>query len=212
MPLPREPFKVFISHATIEDGALVNWMANALDRLHIRAFVYERYPMGGRNRFEVIKNMIGLCPYFLVLLTRDGITSQWVNQEIGYAVGVGKTPIPIVEVDSTTGRRIESKGFIELHDPIDYYRNNEGGLMASVIYTFYGWLLSEGKWTNSIFLSCRCGYNFEGDLRFDESWEKWQEDPQRKPLCIEYLCDRCQRTVTISFPDCHLLPQEVYKP
>ena len=39
MPLPKENFKVFISHATAEDGQLVNWVADALDRLHISAFV-----------------------------------------------------------------------------------------------------------------------------------------------------------------------------
>ena len=83
MPLPKEEFRVFISHATTEDGELVRWIADALDRLHIRAFVYERYQRGGQNRFEVIKRWIKACPYFLVVLTKDGIASQWVNQEIG---------------------------------------------------------------------------------------------------------------------------------
>ncbi len=88
MPLPKEHFKVFISHATAEDSWLANWIADALDYLHIRAFVYERYPRGGQNRFEVIKSRIQSCPYFLAVLTKDGIASQWVNQEIGYAVAV----------------------------------------------------------------------------------------------------------------------------
>ena len=123
MPLPKGDFKVFISHATAEDGELANWIADALDRLYIRAFVYERYQRGGQNRFEVIKSTIQACPYFLVMLTKDGIASQWVNQEIGYAVAVGKEIIPIMEVANSTGRLIKSKGFVELHDPIEYYRN-----------------------------------------------------------------------------------------
>lgn len=208
MPLPKEPFKVFISHATVEDGQLVSWMANALDRLHIRAFVYERYAIGGQNRFEVIKKLIMACPYFLVLLTRDGVASQWVNQEIGYAVAVGKTPIPIVEVDSATGQRIQSRGFVELHDPIDYYRNQEVRLMARVIYTFYGWLLAAREWRDSIFLSCRCDHDFDGKLEFEKYWEKWLRDRQRKPIELGWDCDECGRKVVISFPDCHLLPQE----
>lgn len=196
---------MFISHATSEDGSLVNWIADSLDRLHLRAFVYERYPRGGQNRFELIKNMIQKCPHFLALLTSAGITSQWVNQEIGYAVGAGKCIIPIIEVDNHTGRRIESSGFVELHDPINYYRDDTIQLMADIIYTFYGWLVGEGKWEDSIFLSCNCGYTFEGDLQFDRHWEKWLNDPFRRPFAILYQCDKCDTLVRVSFPDCHLL-------
>jgi len=205
MPLPREDFKVFISHATTEDGKLAAWIEEALDRLHIRAFVYERYPRGGQNRFEVIKATITKCPYFLALLTRDGIASQWVNQEIGYAVGVGKAVIPVVEVDGVTGRRIESKGFVELHDPIDYHRNDPIGLMHLIIYTFYSYLIEKGQWQDVIFLSCQCGNEFEGKLEYEKWLTKWVRNP--KPFSIRWTCDKCQQQVTISFPDCHLIPQ-----
>ncbi len=208
MPLPKEHFKVFISHATAADGALANWIADALDRLHIRAFVYERYKRGGQNRFEVIKERIKACPYFLVILTTDGIASQWVNQEIGYAVGVGREPIPIIEVDPYTGRCIDSAGFIELHDPIDYYRNDNVGLMASVIYTFYSLLFDERRWHDIIFLSCKCGNEFEGELDFEKAWEIWISDPSKTPFELPWTCVKCKRVVRVSFPDCHLLPQE----
>ena len=224
MPLPKEDFKVFISHATTEDGMLVDWIAEALDRLHIRTFVYERYPRGGRNRFETIKAMIQACPYFLVVLTKAGIASQWVNQEIGYAVAVGREPIPVVEVDSSKGKRIESKGFVELNDPINYYRNNDVQLMADIVHTFHTLLLSEGKWMNLIYLRCKCGNKFEGKLDFDENWELWLERPREKlpqwglwleeptikqgPIEVAWTCNKCQQEVKISFPDCHRLPQE----
>ncbi len=211
MPLPRENLKVFISHATVEDGGLANWIADALDRLHIRAFVYERYQRGGQNRFEVIKSRIQECPYFLVILTKEGIVSQWVNQEIGYAVAVGKELIPIVEVDNSTGRLIKSKGFVELHDPIEYYRNDPMRLMSEVIYTFYSLLLGEEKWKDSIFLSCTCGNGFDALLDFEKWWEKWRGDPDRIPLTISFTCAKCKQEVEISFPDCHLLPQRTKK-
>ena len=207
MPLPAETFKVFISHATIEDGQLVRWIADALDRLHIRAFVYELYQIGGQNRFEVIKDMIERCPYFLVVLTKDGIASQWVNQEIGYAVAKGKAPIPIVEVDSSTNRRFESKGFVELHDPILHYRNSNVGLMASIVYTFKTMLTFEGQWRDLIFLSCKCGNDFDGQLGFRKYWDQYLNDPKQEPFTILWDCQKCGRKVTISFPDCHLLPQ-----
>jgi hypothetical protein len=224
MPLPKEEFKVFISHATEEDGALVEWIADALDRLHIRAFVYERYPRGGQNRFDTIKGMIEVCPYFLVVLTKAGIASQWVNQEIGYAVAVGREPIPVREVDSATGKLINSKGFVELNDPIYYYRNNDVRLMADIIYTFHSLLLPAKKWTDFIYVRCKCGNEFEGELGFDENWEQWLERPREElpqwglwvaepsikqgPITVGWPCSKCGREVRISFPDCHLLPQE----
>lgn len=208
MPLPAEEFKVFISHATTEDGNLVNWIADALDRLHIRAYVYERYYMGGQNRFELIKTMIKACPYFLVVLTKAGISSQWVNQEIGYAAGVGKNLIPIIEVETFSGRRLDSQGFIELHDPINYYVNKDTQLIADVIYALRNYSGFDGKWKDSIYLTCKCGYEFDGKLEFNKWWEIWLRDPNRKPFNIEWNCMVCQHPVTISFPDCHLLPQE----
>jgi len=206
MPTYKEDFKVFISHATTEDGKLAVWIEEALDRLHIRAFVYERYPRGGQNRFEVIKRMINACPYFLALLTKDGIASQWVNQEIGYAVGVGKAPIPVVEVDEVTGRRVESKGFVELHDPIDYHRNDPIWLMHLIIYTFYGYLSEKKEWQDLIFLSCQCGNEFEGELEYEKWLAQWARTS--KPFQVQWTCTRCERKVTISFPDCHLIPQD----
>lgn len=206
MPLPKEEFKVFISHAATEDGKLVNWMADALDRLHIRAFVYERYPRGGQNRFDVIKRMITWCPYFLVVLTRDGIASQWVNQEIGYAVGAGKEIIPILEVDSETGRHIESKGFVELHDPIPYDRNKDVELIAQVLHTFYILLTEKQEWRDIIFLSCKCDYEFDAKLDFDKNWERFVR--KRQAHKFRWSCPACQQEISISFPDCHLLPQK----
>ena len=207
MPLPSETFKVFISHATTADGNLANWMADALDRLHIRAYVYERYQMGGQNRFETIKGMITTCPYFLVVLTKAGIESQWVNQEIGYAVAKGRNPIPIVEVESSTGKRLDSKGFVELNDPISYYRNQEILLMANVVYTLQNLFLFARKWQDLIFLSCVCGNEFEGQLQFRNHWDEFVSDQNQKPFIIPWICQKCGREVTISFPDCHLLPQ-----
>lgn len=207
MPLPHERFKVFISHATQPDGELVNWIADALDRLHIRAYVYEQYSVGGQNRFQVIQTMIRACPYFVVLLTADGIASQWVNQEIGYAVAVGKAPIPIIEVNAATNRRFESKGFVELHDPIPYYRNKENLLMVDIIYTFKALLTHAGGWRDAIFLSCACGYDFDAPLTFDIWWSQYSTDHPQQEFPLTWKCPKCGRNVEISFPDCHLIRQ-----
>jgi hypothetical protein len=37
------------------------------------------------------------CKYFVPIITSDSISSQWVNQEIGYAFGTNKNVYPLVE-------------------------------------------------------------------------------------------------------------------
>jgi len=207
MPLPYEKFKVFISHATTPDGQLVHWISEALDRLHIRAFAYERYMVGGRNRFETIKAMITECPYFIVLLTTQGVISQWVNQEVGFAVARGKNPIPIIEANQISGLRIQSQGFVELHDPITYVPSREVELMADILYTFVALLKFEGLWRDLVYLSCACQHDFEGQLDFQTNWSTYTSTNQPFPLTWE--CKSCGRQVTLSFPDCHLIPQHL---
>ena len=68
MPLPAETFKVFISHATDSDGSLANWIAEALDRLQVRAYVYERYQTGDQNRFETIMKYSAMQVTVILLL------------------------------------------------------------------------------------------------------------------------------------------------
>ncbi len=201
--LPREHFQVFISHATIADGALVTWLAEALDRLHIRAYIYERYQIGGQNRFETIKANIKACHYFLVLLTKAGIASQWVNQEIGYAVALGKKPIPIFEADSTTGKISKSQGFIELHDPITYYRGQEIWLMGSILYTFENLFEKTSQWRDLYFLSCKCGNGFDGRLDYEKNWYQWLKE--KEPHNWTWVCPKCGESISISFPDCHIV-------
>ena len=203
MALPLGEFKVFISHATDEDGDLSHWIAEALDRLHIRAFVYERYRRGGQNRFEVIKKMIDMCPYFLVLLTQAGISSQWVNQEIGYAVAAKKEPIPVFEEDRDTGKLINSRGFVELNDPIGYKRGDDINLMSSIVYALVASEMDAGKWNDIYFASCKCGNDFDGKLDFNKNWFRWVHE--KVPHTWKWICPSCKKNVKISFPDCHIV-------
>jgi len=193
MPLPKESFKVFLSHST-EDTDLTWRIAETLDRLHIRTFVYEFYLAGGENRFEKIKEMIVGTKYFLVLLTENGLKSQWVNQEIGYAVGMRKTLIPIVQIDSVTGERLKSDGFVELHDQISFNPNLTGGMISNLVYTFYSWLLNTGRWSDRIWLTCKCGYEWDKELDYSyilahPEWTGYYWD-----------CPACKNSLSIGLP------------
>ncbi len=111
-------FLVFVSHAS-RDRELALRLAAILDSLGIPTFVYEKYQVGGQNRFEVIRDRITECPYFVVLWTRRGRAREWVNQEIGFATAKDKQIIPLVETSPILKRRIPHLGFAELNDPLN---------------------------------------------------------------------------------------------
>lgn len=46
---------------------------------------------------EKVKTGIFECEYFVPILTRNSISTQWVNQEIGFATAINRKTIPIVE-------------------------------------------------------------------------------------------------------------------
>jgi len=136
--------------------------------------------------------MINSTEYFLALLSCNGLQSQWVNQEIGYAVGLGKTPIPILEVDPYTGERLKSRGFVELHDPILLNPLDPSAMIKDLIYTFYGWL---GKsWPDKIWLTCKCGNEFDGQL----AYEKLLARPEYPSLF--WNCAACGNSLEIGLP------------
>lgn len=198
MPLPNEDFQVFLSHSAA-DGELTQRIRQTLDRLHIRTFVYENYRSGGANRFEKIKTMIKQTEYFLALLTDNGLQSQWVNQEIGYAVGANKMLIPILEIKPETGERLESRGFVELHDPILLNPHAQDNMFADLVYTFYSWQNSAGKWFDTIWLTCNCGTEFDGRLNYSN--EIGQSKPRPE---LNWNCPVCNNILSVGFPSFEL--------
>jgi len=94
---------VFLSHST-KDKDLVDRLTTWIGisqlfqpTLDIRVYIAERAPEYGIRISEKISRNIDRCDCLLAILTMDGASSQWVNQEIGYAMKAGKPIIPIVE-------------------------------------------------------------------------------------------------------------------
>ncbi len=165
MPPSKNEFMVFLSHSE-KDAALTMRICETLDRLHIRTFVDEYYFKGATNKSTRTQELIARIPYFLVLLTQNGLQSQCVHQEIGYAVGVNKTPITILEIEPATRIRLATRGFVEFDDPILYDPTNPNKLMASLVNTLYDSFSREQKWTDTIRLTCKCGEDYDGDLNY----------------------------------------------
>jgi len=89
-------YRVFISHSAQDQGLVIS-LANLLSKFGVEVFVAEWYLTPGerldKEVFEQIKN----SDCIVALLTRNGLRSNWVQQEIGYSLQQDKPVIPMVE-------------------------------------------------------------------------------------------------------------------
>ena len=91
-----DSFQVFLSHAE-EDRRLVTRVWRVLRRLKVRSYMHERYPNYGRDIPTAIRDVLESesCVMCIAFLTRNGINSQWVQQELGIAYAFGRIIIPV---------------------------------------------------------------------------------------------------------------------
>ncbi len=110
-------YRIFISHSTRDKG-LVIALANLLAKSGIEVSVAEWYIRAGESLSEKVERQIAQSDSVVVFLTRDGLRSKWVQQEVGIAIGKGKLVIPLVEKGTPTEElaALQGKEFIE-YDP-----------------------------------------------------------------------------------------------
>ena len=89
-------FRIFISHS-VQDMELVNSLKNMLTMRGLDTYVSVSEPEPGRKLIEKVKENIKSSSHFLLLLTKESVQSTWVQNEIGIALSLEKTIIPIVE-------------------------------------------------------------------------------------------------------------------
>lgn len=115
-------YNVFISHSSRDQGLVIS-LANLLSKFGVEVFVAEWYLSPGesldRKVFREIKN----SDCIVVLLTQNGARSNWVQQEIGYALKANKPLIPLVEkgIDVKDLGALQGKEYIE-YDPYQPYQ------------------------------------------------------------------------------------------
>ena len=187
-----ERFLLFLSHATV-DRELALRIAKILDSMSLPTFVYESYQVGGQNRFLVIRDRIAESPYFVLLLTRKARKSEWVNQEIGYAVALQKDIIPIVETSPVRRRRIPYFGFVELNDPLDVELQHPDPAISQLLFTMMHYAKRDHRWRGMMRLDCRCGWS---GRRGTHSLSQWRWD-----------CPRCRSKIEVSPVSFEPLPQ-----
>lgn len=90
------PYQIFISHSQ-QDMALVRWIQRNLGQIGIETLVAEDWLRLGSTLSDKVRQMIERCDCVMVILTRRSQVSSYVHQEVGYALGLGKPVIPLVE-------------------------------------------------------------------------------------------------------------------
>ncbi|WXG43950.1 MAG: toll/interleukin-1 receptor domain-containing protein [Promethearchaeati archaeon SRVP18_Atabeyarchaeia-1] len=110
-------FRIFLSHSTRDQGIVVT-LANLMTKLGIEVLVAEWYLTPGSSLDEKVFQQIDESDSVVVLLTQNGVRSNWVNQELGYALKAGKPVIPLVEKGIAERQlgSLQGKEYIE-YDP-----------------------------------------------------------------------------------------------
>ena len=111
-------YKVFISHSTTDRGLII-YLANLLNKFGVESVVAEWYLTPGEPLDKKVFDQIDKSNCVVALLTRNGIRSNWVQQEIGYSLKQDKPIIPIVEKGVKDLAALEGKEYIE-YDPYQY--------------------------------------------------------------------------------------------
>ena len=109
--------KFFISYFN-DDKNKLEALSRALKNSSkkFKPIIIAKTKIPGKPLTDKVEEGILETPYFTPILTRSSITSQWVNQEIGFAVATDRNIIPIVEVSIVS----RLKGFV--HSQIDLFR------------------------------------------------------------------------------------------
>ena len=89
-------YRVFISHSAQDQGLVIS-LANLLSKFGVDVSVAEWYLTPGERLDEKVFEQIKKSNCIVALLTRNGMRSSWVQQEIGFSLQQGKPVIPMVE-------------------------------------------------------------------------------------------------------------------
>jgi len=119
-------FKVFISHSTADLG-LVYQLKYWLEVNGIETYLAEAHPQPGVGLSEKISAAIDRSNCVIAVLTSDGVRSQWVNQEIGYAKKAGKIVVPLVE------QGVPHTGFVQGVEYVPFTREDPTDAVSRIV-------------------------------------------------------------------------------
>ena len=132
-------YTVFVSHSTSpEDMPYVTWFHSTLQSRGIGCYVAEWYREPGKLITDKVKAAINASDIVLVLWTKGGRDSQFVNQEVGYAEDK-KLILPLVE------KGVTLEGFLYGRNHIEFDRQNPGDALHAMHDHIYNLKLTKGQ-------------------------------------------------------------------
>lgn len=168
-------YDIFLSHSERDDN-LIQMIAYSLKTIGLEIYVEEYETNYGKNLVDSVCEAIDGSTCFLVVLTKQSINSQWVNQEIGYAYAREKPIIP-VKVD-----KIKILGMIEGIKGIRSKSNTED-LISNIV-----WFFIEDAKILTFYVYCqKCGKTEEFNLPIQEHIYNWEK--KKEPLIVQCDCD-----------------------
>ena len=153
-------FRVFLSHAE-KDRKLVYRVWSILHRLKVLSYMHERYPNYGRDIPTGIRDVLKSknCMMCITFLTREGIRSQWVQQELGVAYAFNRIIVPVVQ------KGVEYKGFVQMVGRIPYQPRSPDSMIHSIIYAVRGHVIETyGAVKNGLALTCPSNHEHDYTL------------------------------------------------
>jgi hypothetical protein len=88
-------YGIFLSHSA-EDLTLVRGIKSQVEALGIRVYLYEEHPTPGERLTPRLQAAIAAQDALVVLLTPTSAARSYVQQEIGFALGLGKPAVALV--------------------------------------------------------------------------------------------------------------------
>jgi hypothetical protein len=111
--------KIFVSHS-LKDKDLIHEIKNTLEPLGITLLIAEHHNDLNKTITSKIESLIWQCDVGLILLTKNGYKSKFVQQEIGYVKSCNKPILQVVQ----SGLENKISGFLYGRDFIVYDPEN----------------------------------------------------------------------------------------
>lgn len=119
--MPTIGYKVFVSHST-KDMFLIRQLEKYLDNYGMDVVIAEDIRSPGMKLDEKFYGLISEAHILLAILSKNGLDSEWVRNEINYAYSIDKPIIPLVEKNVKVQLNIEYITFA-MEEPIDIILN-----------------------------------------------------------------------------------------
>ena len=87
---------IFISYSNL-DRRKMEIFEGLINERNFKSIVILKQRKNMETNTEKVSKGIDDCQYFVPLITRNSINTQWINQEIGYAKAKNKDIFPIIE-------------------------------------------------------------------------------------------------------------------